>query len=212
MTISDAPTHVASATESSPARTASPAATADLLEHEYDGIREYDNPLPGWWVKIFWGSFLFSIGYGFHYHLSGNGVSVAGAYQTEMAEVRAEQARRALGETVNEEGLRTLMLDSKLMADAKGIFTQRCTPCHGDRAQGVIGPNLTDAHWLHGTGTLMDLYKDVSEGFPAKGMPPWKLQLSSAQVRAVAAYVGTLRGKNVPGKAPEGAPISPDKP
>ena len=184
----------------------------DLLEHEYDGIREYDNPLPGWWKKIFWGSFFFAIGYGFHYHLSGNGVSVAAAYEQEMTVAHAEQARRALGESVTEAGLAKLMLDQKLMADAKAIFAQRCTPCHGEHAQGVIGPNLTDDSWLHGKGTLMDIYQDVSEGFPAKGMPPWKMQLSPVQVRELASFIGTLRGTNVPGKAPEGTPVVASKP
>jgi cytochrome c oxidase cbb3-type subunit 3 len=211
VTISSAPAHAAP-TEATAGRDEPAPATADLLDHEYDGIREYDNPLPGWWKKLFLGSFFFAIGYGFHYHLSGNGISVAGAYESEMAQVREEQARRALGETVNEEGLGKLMLDAKLMADAKAVFALRCTPCHGERAQGVIGPNLTDGYWLHGHGTLMDIYQDVSEGFPAKGMPAWKMQLSSVQVRALAAYIGTLRGANLPGKAPEGALVSSDKP
>jgi cytochrome c oxidase cbb3-type subunit 3 len=181
---------------------------ARVLDHEYDGIREYDNPMPGWWVKIFWATFFFAIGYGFYYHVSGNGVSIHDAYETEMAAVRADQARQALAENVTEEGLNKLMLDSKLMADAKGIFTQRCTPCHGDRAQGVIGPNLTDGYWIHGQGTLMDIHHTVSEGVPAKGMPSWKMQLSPVQVREVAAFIGSLRNTNVAGKAPEGTLIA----
>lgn len=198
---SDAPPSDASPrADSSPA----PAPAQSLLDHEYDGIKEYDNPLPGWWVKIFWGSFFFSIGYVFHYHVSGNGPSVAASYENEMAVVRAEQARRALGEKVSEEGLAKLMADPKLMADAKAIFSQRCLPCHGERAQGVIGPNLTDAYWLHGEGALMDIHQYVSEGVPAKGMPAWKMQLTSLQIRELAAFVGSLRGTNVPGKAPEG--------
>lgn len=180
---------------------------AELLAHEYDGIREYDNPLPGWWKNIFWASFFFAIGYGFHYHLSENGVSVADAYQQEMAVAREERAKRALGENVTEQGLEKLMLDQSLMADAKAIFTQRCMQCHGDRAQGVIGPNLTDGSWLHGKGTLMDIYQTVSEGVPAKGMPAWKMQLTPVQLRTLSSFIGTLRGTNVPGKGPEGSPV-----
>lgn len=206
MTTSIVPSEVPSAATHEPAAAQKPA--AQILDHEYDGIREYDNPMPGWWVKMFWGSFFFAIGYGFHYHLSGNGVSVHDAYESEMAEVRAEQARRALAENVTEEGLAKLTLDAKLMADAKGIFAQRCTPCHGEHAQGVIGPNLTDGYWLHGQGTLMDIHHTVSEGVPAKGMPSWKMQLTPVQVRELAAFIGTLRGTNVPGKAPQGALVA----
>ena len=93
-------------------------------------------------------------------------------------------------------------------AEATKIFQTRCTPCHGEQGQGVIGPNLTDEAWIHGTGELLHIYKTVSEGVPAKGMPSWRMQLSAVQVRELAAFVGTLRGKNLPGKAPEGVVAS----
>jgi cytochrome c oxidase cbb3-type subunit 3 len=192
--------------EGPPAATATnaPAREPELLDHEYDGIREYDNPMPGWWVASFWASFFFAIGYGFHYHVSHNGASVAEAYEADMAEARAVQAKRSFGEAVTEEGLQKLALDPALMKDAQAIFAQRCLPCHGEHGQGVIGPNLTDAYWLHG-GSLLDIHRTVSEGVPAKGMPAWKMQLNPVQVRELAAFVGgTLGGRNLPGRPPEG--------
>lgn len=187
-----------------PARAAKP--EADLLDHEYDGIHEYDNPLPGWWVAIFWGTIVFAGAYGFHYHVSGNGTSVAQAYAEETAIAQKEQAALAMKETVSEDGLKKLMLDAATLAEAKGIFAQRCTPCHGENAQGVIGPNLTDGSWIHG-GKLMEIYHTIGEGVPEKGMPAWKMQLTPQQLRQVAAFVGSIRGKNLPGKAPEGIPV-----
>jgi len=198
-----APSNVPRAATETPDRKQAPEPA--LLDHEYDGIREYDNPMPGWWVAIFWASFVFSLGYVFHYHVSPRGVSVEKAYATEMAAVRAERARRSLGERVSEDSLEKLMLDGALMADAKTRFLQRCLPCHGDRGQGTIGPNLTDDHWLHGKGTLMDIHGTVSEGVPQKGMPAWGLQLNPVELRMMAAFVGSLRGQKVPGKPPEGA-------
>lgn len=203
MSISDMPSGASAAGTESRASNR-PANSDQLLDHEYDGIREYDNPMPGWWIAIFWGSFVFALGYIFHYHVSGRGTSIADAHAAEVAEAARVQAQRALGETVSEEGLGKLMADATMMADAKALFGQRCTPCHGDQGQGVIGPNLTDDHWLHGD-TLLDIHKTVSEGVPAKGMPSWRMQLSAIQVRELAAFVGTLRGKNVPGKPAEGA-------
>lgn len=196
----NAPTSSASAS-AEPVRPAE--AEPDLLDHEYDGIREYDNPMPRWWVRIFWGSFVFAIGYGFHYHVSHNGVSVADAYAADVAEARALESKRALGETVSEDGLRKLMQDPAQMAEAKALFGQRCTPCHGENAQGVIGPNLTDDYWLHGD-TLIEIHHTVSEGVADKGMPAWKAQLNPVQLRQLAALVGSFRGKHLAGKAPEG--------
>jgi cytochrome c oxidase cbb3-type subunit 3 len=210
MTVSEAPSAVE---PSSPAKPASSPGSDELLDHAYDGIREFDNPLPRWWVRIFWGSFLFSIGYFFHYHVSHNGVSVQAAYEQEVAEARELQAKRSLGEPVSDASLGKLMLDEGLMSDAKGLFGLRCAPCHGDRAQGVIGPNLTDAAWIHGDGTLSAIYQVVDNGVAAKGMPAWGRQLNPIELRKLVAFVGTLRGKNVPGKALEGnVPVAPAQP
>jgi cytochrome c oxidase cbb3-type subunit 3 len=179
-----------------------------LLNHEYDGIREYDNPLPRWWVMIFWGSFVFSIGYAVHYHLSGHGQSIAASYESDMSLAREERAKQTLAEAPSEESLGKLMKDPELMADAKALFTARCAACHAPEGQGLIGPNLTDDQCIHGEGKLMDLYGVVSHGVQAKGMPAWELQLKPIEIRKLVAYVGTLRGKNVKGKAPEGHPFA----
>ena len=174
-----------------------------LLDHEYDGIREYDNPLPRWWVWIWAGSAVFSFAYFFHYHL-GNGESVAQEYEADMQEAREASAKSSLAQPVSEESLGKLMSDAALMGDAQALFSLRCAVCHGDKAQGLIGPNLTDNAWLHGGGTLTDIYGVINEGVLAKGMPAWGKQLSPIEVRKLAAFVGTKRGTSVPGKPPEG--------
>jgi len=180
---------------------------ADLLEHEYDGIREYDNPLPGWWVWMFAGSFFFSIAYAFHYHVSHNGVSIADSYEQDMREAREADAKQSLSEPVTEDSLSKLTLDSALMADTQVLFVARCAPCHGEHGQGIIGPNLTDGSWIHGRGTLTDIYGVVEGGVAAKGMPAWGRLLTPVELRKVVAFVGTQRGKNVSGKAAEGTPV-----
>ena len=170
-----------------------------LLNHEYDGIREYDNPMPRWWVWIFWGSFYFGLGYFIHYHMTGNGESVAVAYDTELALAREKEAMAAMGGEVTEESLTNLMSNEAMVADAAKLFTQRCSQCHGVKGEGLIGPNLTDNYWLHGNATLMSIYDVISEGVQTKGMPPWKKQLRPIELGKVTAYVGSLRGTNVPG-------------
>lgn len=209
MTTSTAPQHAmpadsAQSVEKAPEREAPGAA---LLDHEYDGIREYDNPMPGWWVYGFWASFVFSVGYLFHYHVSENGDSVAEAYEADMANAREERAKEALGQKVSEDGLAKLSREASLMADASALFTQRCVQCHGAHGEGGIGPNLTDGFFIHGSGSLLDIHTTVSNGVPEKGMPAWSLQLTPMQVSELAALVSTFQGKNLPGKASEGAPM-----
>lgn len=177
-----------------------------LLDHRYDGIQEYDNPMPRWWVWIFWGSFWFSCAYIFHYWL-GNGTSTHEAYAQEMDVVLAQRAKEALGQKVSEESLMQLGQSSESIQAGGEVFVAKCVACHLEKGQGSIGPNLTDKYWIHGKGELMDIYSTVSEGVADKGMPAWGRQLSPAELRHVVAYVGTLRNTNVEGKAPEGEPV-----
>ena len=73
-----------------------------LTGHEYDGIAEYDNPMPAWWVRIFWATFVFSLGYYVHYQLTGNGASVEETYAAEMQEHREKLAAASLGQQIDE--------------------------------------------------------------------------------------------------------------
>jgi cytochrome c oxidase cbb3-type subunit III len=174
-----------------------------LLDHEYDGIKEFDNPMPRWWRWIFWASFYFSIGYIVHYHLTGNGTSVQGEYEADVALAREADAAALLGNAVTEETLSKLAADAPMMADAAKLFSTRCSSCHGGNAEGLIGPNLTDGYWLNGDATLLAIHTIVGEGVLAKGMPSWNRQLRPIEVAKLAAYVGTLRNTNRPG--PKGA-------
>jgi len=179
----------------------------ERLDHEYDGIQEYDNPMPRWWVGAFWASFVFSLGY-VGYYLTGHGQSVEDAFHEDERLAREERAKNSIKEAPSEAVLAKLMADGALMQDAKVVFVERCSVCHGAEGQGLIGPNLTDGSWIHGKGQLMDLFEVVSHGVPSKGMPAWELTLKPIEVRKLAAFVGTLRGKNLPGKAAEGTPVA----
>ncbi len=180
-----------------------------LLDHEYDGIREYDNPLPGWWVYLFYATIVFSLGY-FAYYELGPGPSILARYEEEVRLAAArEGARPAPADAVSEEALRALAQDRTAMAGAQQVFTARCAACHGPAGQGLIGPNLADDYWIHGTGRLTDILKVVSDGVPDKGMVPWKGVLKPGDLHAVAAYVGTLRGTTPPNpKPPQGTKVS----
>jgi len=175
-----------------------------LLEHNYDGIQEYDNPLPFWWVFLFWGSIVFAAFYVVYFHM-GPGLLTIEAYNKDMLAYYDKQAQQflALGD-ITESTLYELTDNEAMMSGAKQLFQSRCAQCHGMNGEGNIGPNLTDDYWLHG-GKLTDVYHTVSEGVPDKGMLSWKMQLRPAELLAVAAYAGTLRRTDPPNqKAPQG--------
>lgn len=103
-----------------------------------------------------------------------------------------------------EEDILTLSKDSAKMAEAQKKFQTTCASCHGPQGAGMVGPNLTDNFWLKG-GKPLDVFKSITDGAPAKGMPPMGPQLGGPDgVKTLAAYVMTLKGKNLPGKPPQG--------
>lgn len=181
-----------------------------LLDHSYDGIQEYDNPLPTWWTSLFWITIVFSGLYAVYFHF-GHGKLEIEAYNDDMVAYYDLQAQQLLGlGEIKESTLLGLIDDDAMMAGGAQLFASKCAQCHGDEAQGKIGPNLTDDHWLHG-GRLTDIYHTVTEGVPSKGMLPWKNQLSPAEILSVSAYVGSLRGSNPsPAREPQGEPFEYD--
>ncbi|MBA3457182.1 MAG: c-type cytochrome [Deltaproteobacteria bacterium] len=182
---------------------------APLLAHDYDGIREYDNPMPGWWKSIFLGSVMFAGFYGLYFHLLDWGHTDGERYQTQLADYESKKEIRARAEAANvsEAALTTAGRDPKMVEKGELVFKSRCVSCHADDGRGLIGPNLTDLRQLHGT-TRMDLYTTISNGAPGTAMLAWGEQLPQADVVAVAAFVTTLRGKNIAGKSGEGQPVT----
>jgi cytochrome c oxidase cbb3-type subunit 3 len=179
---------------------ATPAPTA---LHVYDGIEEQDNRLPNWWLGILFGSVAFAFAYWFVFETTHAAPGPLGEYQVEMA---ALAKLRAEGGPVTNESIAVLAQDQGTVGEGQKVFRQVCTPCHGPEGAGVVGPNLTDKFWLHG-GTPVEIHKSITEGFPAKGMPAWAPVLGATRVRALAAFVVSQRGKNLPGKSPQGLPV-----
>jgi cytochrome c oxidase cbb3-type subunit 3 len=176
-----------------------------LTNHDYDGIQELDNSLPPWWVWGFYLTILFSVVYLTYYHVSG-GPSSAQEYQNQMNQAELEIAayQSQMKDAVNENTVVLLNNPTEIAAGA-ATFQNLCISCHGTKAEGVVGPNLTDAYWKHG-GDIKDLFKTIKYGVKGTGMKSWKTDLSAAQMAQVATYILTLQGSNPPGaKEPEGA-------
>lgn len=179
-----------------------------IEDHEYDGIRELDNPLPGWWLMTFYITIAFSVVYFAYYQFLG-GPSSDERLSSRMAEL--QEIREARVEEVgerSEEEIRAVLENEEKINLGKEEYTKNCLACHGDKAQGIIGPNLTDNYWIHGDGSVTSIAGIIKDGVPEKGMPSWQQILQPDQIVNIAAYVYTLHGTEPEGaRPPEGEKV-----
>ena len=164
-----------------------------LLDHEYDGIKEYDNPMPRWWLATFWVTIIFAILYLLNVPMIGIGKGRLADYEAEMAQAAALAAKNNPLAGITADQLVGASTDPAQKALGSATFATICASCHLADGGGQIGPNLTDRYWLHGNRPL-EIFKTVTEGVAAKGMPPWGKMLKPAQLVAVTGYVLTLQG------------------
>jgi len=175
-----------------------------LLDHEYDGIQEYDNPLPRWWIQIFWVTIVWAILYFLNVPGIGTGKGRIANYEHDMAAWRAKYPPAVAQKPLDDATLVADSQDASKLTLGKATFTMNCVPCHGAAGGGVIGPNLTDDYWLHG-GAPAQIWTTVHNGVLAKGMPAWGQVLPPDKIEAVVAYVLTLHGTHPANpKAPQG--------
>jgi cytochrome c oxidase cbb3-type subunit 3 len=178
-----------------------------LLDHEYDGIREYDNPTPGWWHMIFFATVLFCFPYVVWYHLSPLSNSIHEAYEADVAEFFRQQFAKFGDLEPDVETIAGLAANPDYMSAVAGTFLGKCANCHGPNGEGLVGPNLTDDAYIN-VQTLPDIYTVLRDGVVVKGMPAWGRQMQETELVLLSAYVASLRGKDVSGgRAPEGEVI-----
>lgn len=169
---------------------------AKLLDHDFDGIQEYDNPVPTWLGALFAITIAFGIGYIIYYPSFPNYQGISGwsaqkQYDQQMAideekyaPLRAEAEKKAL------EALASLSTDQATIQAGNEVFSFYCSPCHGANAEGKVGPSLVDDEWLYGNEPK-DILTSIREGRP-KGMPKWKTQLKEDEIKNVAVFVLSL--------------------
>jgi cytochrome c oxidase cbb3-type subunit 3 len=176
--------------------------------HEYDGIKELDNKLPKWWLGLFYITIIFAIVYLLRFHVLKTSPLQEEEYLKEMAMVE-KTGHEAMQQGGTEPAALTMMTDTDNLTAGKEIYDKNCLVCHLSKGEGLVGPNLTDAYWIHG-GSFDNIVNTIIVGVPAKGMISWKDMLSSLQIQQVASYIVSLQGTNPPNaKAPEGELYSP---
>jgi cytochrome c oxidase cbb3-type subunit III len=178
--------------------------------HEYDGIVEYNNPLPRWWFVMFVLSIIFALGYLVLYPGMGNWKGTLG--WTSVGELKADQ-QDALAQYAQSYDLYKnipipeLAKNPDAMAMGFRLFANNCAQCHGADGGGNYGfPNLTDNDWLHG-GTPEKILETLVKGRQA-AMPAWASILGEEKVVAVSEYVLKLSGsEHDAAVAAKGAPV-----
>lgn len=162
-----------------------------VREHQFDGIQEYDNKLPNWWLGTFVLTVLFGFGYWLYYFSYEKGPSLAQELQQEVSQHEKDFASKMKNLEVSEDELLQLSQNPEALSAGKEIFISNCAACHSADGTGGIGPNLTDQEWIHG-GKPQEIFHTISYGVLDKGMLAWKDTLQSAQLKNVAAYVISL--------------------
>lgn len=176
-----------------------------VMDHKYDDIEELNNPTPPWFMYLFYGTIFFGLAYLIAYHVSGDEKIMETEYANEMTEAKKlqEEYMKKFANSINENNVVALK-DAKSMDAGKAIYTQNCVACHGNEGQGGVGPNLTDAYWIHG-GSVKNIFHTITEGVPEKGMISWKKTLNPLQIQQVTSYLETFKGtKPANGKEPQG--------
>jgi cytochrome c oxidase cbb3-type subunit III len=172
-------------------------------DHEYDGIKELDNPLPPWLKYLFYASIVFASAYlVLLFVFEDDSVVQNKEYSKEMIAARGKKEIALKDEEVK--AAAQPMSQEQILAAGKETFDKVCFVCHGKFGEGLVGPNFTDEYWIHG-GRPEDLLTVINEGVIEKGMISYKSQLSKTQINNVIAYILSLQGTNPPNpKAPEG--------
>jgi len=199
--------------------------TEETLGHVFDGIEEYDNPLPKWWFMLFVGTMIFALGYLVLYPGLGNWTGLfpgygyvnnetktafadgkdgwTGAHQWEKEMAKADKEYGPLFAKYAAMPIAEVAQDEKALKMGGRLFASNCSVCHGSDAKGAYGfPNLTDNDWLYGGAA--DTIKTTIMGGRQGGMPAWKDILGETGIKNVAGYVRSLSGL----KNPEGVDLA----
>jgi len=183
----------------------------DVTGHKWDDdLQEYNNPLPRWWLWLFYITIVFTAIYLALYPGLGNiagkfGWSQSTQYEAEMAQAREKYGPIFAGYA--KQPIEDLAKDAKAMASGQRLFLNYCATCHGSDAGGAIGfPNLTDNNWLYG-GEPAQIKTSILDGRNGV-MPPMGAGLPPEKLDAITAYVLSLSGREAdPAKVEAGKPL-----
>jgi len=180
--------------------------TEQTMGHSFDGIEEYDNPLPKWWFMLFVGTIIFAVAYLALYPGLGNWKGVLPGYQDGWTQVKqwqkeVDKAEAQYGPIYAKYAampIAEVAKDEQALKMGGRLFSTYCSICHGSDAKGAVGfPNLADNNWRWG-GEPDTIKTTILHGRMAM-MPAWGQVIGDDGVKNVSAYVrSTLAGLPMP--------------
>jgi cytochrome c oxidase cbb3-type subunit 3 len=180
-----------------------------LRDHEYDGIQEYDQTLPNWWLFIFFGALLFFFGYWIAYYQFGWSKTDAQKIEAAMAVIanaKAKALEEMLAKLTDEALVNEWATDPAIVANGEMTYMANCIACHGQDLASKIdigggqsvslpGRSLTDGQWEYGSKP-MDIFKIINEGTPAgrpghngAKMEAWGQKMPPLQIAEMTAFI-----------------------
>ncbi len=168
--------------------------TPTLREHVYDGIQEYDQKLPNWWLFSWYITMVWFVVWWLSYYQLGIGRTDEEEMALAAAFIKQEQDKALEG--IGDEQLWKMSRDPVMAAAGRTTYETTCAACHGadlTAMQGGIklaGLPLNDKEWKHG-GTPTQVLQIVRKGAPdiTKGMPAWEPVLGTRRVVETVAYI-----------------------
>lgn len=171
--------------------------TEETTGHEYDGITEYDNPLPAWWFYMFVITIVWGIGYLIVYPGMGNFAGTLNWTQLKQHEAEvsaADEKFRAMRDRYLALPIEEIAADPAVRKMGMRMFGNNCAQCHGSDAKGSNGfPDLADNDWIYG-GTPAAIKTSITDGRQA-AMPAWGSIIGDQGVVDVTAYILSLNGR-----------------
>lgn len=174
-----------------------------LRDHVYDGIQEYDQKLPNWWLFTWYITIIWFVVWWLSYYNFGMGETDHEKMAHAAAFIKEQQAK-ALG-GISDDKLWEMSQDAKVVEAGKATFMTTCLPCHGPDLTAKLAGNklpglpLNDSEWKHG-GTPSQILTIVRKGAPdiTKGMPAWEPVLGTQRAVEVTAFILNHHKKGAP--------------
>lgn len=170
-----------------------------LMPHSYDGIQEYDQKLPNWWLFTLYAAIVFSVFYWFVFFVADSPGSIE-RLERDMALIEKRRLESSI-DISNNDLFWQAAASQGMVVEGQKIFETNCVVCHGIAMTGMDastganlpGVSLVDNQWIHGNRPS-DIYQTIFNGVMEKGMQAWGAQLGQERIVKVVAYILSKHG------------------